>query len=42
MQPVWARYIRDQCKLAGVPFFLKQMSGKARIPADLMIREYPT
>ena len=33
--------ISDQCALAGVPFFMKQMAGKAEIPADLMIREYP-
>ena len=42
MEAEWARSIRDQCKLAGVPFFMKQMAGKVRIPADLMIREYPT
>ena len=42
MEAEWARSIRDQCKLAGVPFFMKQMAGKVRIPADLLIREYPT
>ena len=42
MDPDWARSIRDQCKQAGVPFFMKQMAGKARIPWDLLIREYPT
>ena len=42
MEPNWARFMRDQCKLAGVPFFMKQMAGKKDIPADLMIREYPT
>ena len=41
MNPEWARSIRDQCKAAGIPFFMKQMAGKAAIPADLMIREYP-
>ena len=41
MEPDWARFMRDQCKLAGVPFFMKQAAGKAAIPADLMIREYP-
>ncbi len=41
MDPDWARDIRDQCRAAGVPFFMKQMSGKAPIPDDLMIREYP-
>ena len=42
MKAEWARYIRDQCEQAGVPFFMKQMAGKADIPSDLMIREYPT
>lgn len=47
MRPDWPRSLRDQCQAAGVPFFMKQMSGtvKARMPAipdDLMIREFPT
>jgi len=37
----WARSIRDQCKAAGVPFFMKQTAGKKAIPDDLMIREIP-
>jgi protein gp37 len=41
MHPDWARSLRDQCQMAGVPFFMKQMSKKAPIPDDLMIREYP-
>ena len=46
MHPDWARSLRDQCQAAGVPFFMKQMSGKTKaerhaIPDDLMIREYP-
>jgi protein gp37 len=41
MDPDWARNIRDQCKAAGVPFFMKQMAKKAPIPDDLMIREVP-
>jgi protein gp37 len=28
MDPAWARGIRDQCVAAGVPFFMKQHSGK--------------
>jgi protein gp37 len=28
MHPDWARSLRDQCKAAGVPFFMKQMSVK--------------
>lgn len=41
-----ARSLRDQCKSAGVPFFMKQMQGTRKsamppIPNDLMIRETP-
>lgn len=39
--PDWARSIRDQCKRAGVPFFMKQVDKKIPIPNDLMIREFP-
>lgn len=45
MDVAWARSIRDQCKAAEVPFFMKQMGGVRKpypaIPDDLMIREYP-
>ncbi len=41
MNPDWARSIRDQCREAGVPFFMKQMAHKAPIPEDLQIRELP-
>jgi protein gp37 len=41
MNPVWARSVRDQCRGAGVPFFMKQMSGREPIPADLNVREMP-
>jgi protein gp37 len=41
MDPQWARDLRDQCKAAGVAYFFKQMSGKAEIPDDLLIQEYP-
>lgn len=41
MRPDWARGIRDQCQAAGVPFFMKQMTKRALIPDDLMIREFP-
>ena len=37
----WARNIRDQCKQAEVPFFMKQVDKIKPIPKDLMIREYP-
>ena len=39
--PDWARSLRDQCQAAGVHFFMKQMTKKASIPIDLMIREFP-
>lgn len=41
-----ARSLRDQCRAAGVAFFMKQMAGVRRasmptIPDDLMVREFP-
>lgn len=46
MHPDWARDMRDQCKAAGVAFFMKQMSGARKqdrkdIPDELQIREFP-
>ncbi len=47
MEESWARYLRDQCKDAGVAFFMKQMTGMtpakaaAEIPDDLRIQEFP-
>jgi protein gp37 len=41
MEPDWARDLLRQCRAAAVPFFLKQMTEGAPIPADLMVREYP-
>jgi protein gp37 len=46
MHPDWAGWLRDQCQAAGVPFFMKQMSGPRKasmppIPDDLMVREFP-
>ncbi|RJQ32799.1 MAG: DUF5131 family protein [Peptococcaceae bacterium] len=41
MHPDWARAIRDQAQAAQIPFFFKQMSKKAAIPDDLLIREMP-
>ena len=37
-----ARSLRDQCAAASVAFFMKQMPKKTPIPADLMVREFPT
>ena len=39
--PAWFRSVRDQCAGAGVPFFMKAVSGKGPVPDDLMIREWP-
>jgi protein gp37 len=41
MNAEWARAIRDQCAEVGAAFFMKQMTGKAPIPADLMVRQFP-
>ena len=41
MTPEWAAEIKRQCKEAGVPFFMKQMSRKAPIPEFLQGREFP-
>jgi hypothetical protein len=41
MHPDWAESLRDQCKAAGVAFFMKQMTKRAPIPANLLIREFP-
>ncbi len=37
--PDWARKVRDDCKAAGVPFFMKQMTSRKPIPEDLQTRE---
>lgn len=41
MQSDWAKNLLNQCKNAGVPFFMKQMTNRKPIPKDLMVREYP-
>jgi protein gp37 len=41
MEPAWSRALRDESAAVGVAFFMKQMSGKASIPDDLMVRQYP-
>lgn len=37
----WMRSIRDQCKAANVPLFVKQTDKVIPIPDDLLIREWP-
>jgi len=45
--PDWFRSLRDQCKAAGVSFFMKQIADRGRKlpiaqwPADLVVREFP-
>jgi protein gp37 len=41
MKPAWARSLRDGSKYFGRSFFMKQMTSKAPIPDDLMIRQFP-
>lgn len=41
MDPAWARRLRDYCKEDGIAFFMKQMTRKAAIPPDLMVRQFP-
>jgi protein gp37 len=42
MDANWARAIREQCKAASIPFFVKQMSAGAPIPDDLLrFRQFP-
>jgi protein gp37 len=46
-QKTWAEHIRDQCEMAGVKFYMKQMSaitsaaGAKLIPPELLIQEFP-
>lgn len=40
--PDWFRSMRDQSHELGRRFFMKQMTNKAPIPADLLVREFPT
>ena len=41
LDPQWARAVRDQCREAGIPFFMKQMAKGAPIPPDLQLRQFP-
>lgn len=40
--PDWFRAVRDQSRRFARAFFMKQMTRKAPIPTDLMVREFPT
>ncbi|MCX7310245.1 MAG: DUF5131 family protein [Alphaproteobacteria bacterium] len=41
MEPQWAYDLRDECRRLDVAFFMKQMTKKAPIPDDLLVREFP-
>lgn len=41
MPAEWARWTKSSCERLVIPFFMKQMTGKATIPADLLVREFP-
>jgi protein gp37 len=41
MHPDWARNLRDGAARFGRKFFMKQMTAKAPIPSDLLVRQYP-
>jgi protein gp37 len=41
MKPEWARGLRDECQEYGISFFMKQMTLKAEIPRDLLVRNFP-
>jgi protein gp37 len=37
----WAELIAFDCRTYGIAFFMKQMAGKAPIPPELLVREFP-
>ena len=41
MNADWARSLHAQCADADIPFFTKQMTKKAAIPDDLLVRQFP-
>ncbi len=41
MPATWPRATRDVCAGLGIKFFMKQMTGKASIPDDLLVRQFP-
>jgi len=42
MEAEWAAYLLRQTRELKRTYFMKQMTNKAPIPADLMVREFPT
>ena len=41
MNPMWARSLKQQCEIAQVAFFMKQIDKKQPIPDYLMVRQFP-
>jgi protein gp37 len=41
MPAEWARWTKSSCERLAIPFFMKQMTGKAPIPDDLLVRQFP-
>jgi protein gp37 len=41
MDPQWARDVMAYCAIGDIAFFMKQMTGKKPIPADLLVRQFP-
>lgn len=41
METEWAAALLAECKASGVAFFMKQMTKKAPIPSDLLVRQFP-
>jgi protein gp37 len=42
MEADWARALLDQCRAAGIPFFMRNMHSGAYVPPDLHIRQFPS
>ena len=38
----WAYYLKQQCEATNTPYFFKQIDKIKEIPADLLIRNFPT
>jgi protein gp37 len=41
MDEAWAHSLLEECREAGVAFFMKQMTAKKPIPDHLMVRQFP-
>jgi protein gp37 len=41
MDVAWAQALRDQCRAAGIPFFMKQRAKLKPIPPDLWLQQVP-